>query len=103
MTDRPWINSGHGIGLPELEQEIRPSSGEKWIVTVYDNDFNTEDEVITVLMLATGCTTEEAYIETWEIHNLGQSVVHRSDADECKGVAEVVGVIGIRVEVTPEP
>lgn len=102
MTDRPWFSNGAGIELPELEEHALPASGEKWIVTVYDNDFNTEEEVMTVLMLATGCSAEEAYIETWEVHHLGQSVVHRADEDECRSVAEVVAVIGIRVEATPD-
>lgn len=103
MTEFMPFASGHGIEAPERESHATPSSGEKWIVTVYDNDHNTVEEVVTVLILATGCSVEEANIETWEVHHLGRSVVHRSDEDECRGVADVVSVIGIRVEATPEP
>jgi ATP-dependent Clp protease adaptor protein ClpS len=74
----------------------------RWLVTVFDNDTNTYEEVMTVLMLATACSAEEAYIEAWEIDHFGQCVVHRSDESECRGVADVVGTIGIRVEAGPE-
>jgi ATP-dependent Clp protease adaptor protein ClpS len=94
-------NSG-GIEAPERIHETLPSKGESWIVTVFNNDTNTYEEVMTVLMLATNCTQEEAYIEAWEIDHYGQCVVHRADETECKGAAEVIAVIGIRVEVSPE-
>jgi ATP-dependent Clp protease adaptor protein ClpS len=73
-----------------------------WIVTVYDNDFNTVDEVIHILIVATNCDAEEAQIETWEVHHLGKSVVHHADQQECEEVAAVIGQIGIRVEVSEE-
>lgn len=72
------------------------------MVTVYNNDVNTYDEVMMVLMLATNCTSEEAYIEAWEIDHYGLCVVHRADESECRGAAEVIGAIGIQVEVTPD-
>lgn len=87
--------------LPVLDPGSRVEVGPLWQVTVYDNDTNTYEEVITVLMIATGCTAEEAYIEAWEIDKYGQCVVHRADEPECQGVADVVGTIGIRVEVSP--
>lgn len=85
-------------------QEIHESSGNLggWIVTVYDNDHNTTDEVLHILMLATQCDAEEAAIETWEVHNLGKSVVHHGQQNECEEAAGVIAQIGIRVEVTEE-
>jgi len=73
-----------------------------WVVVVYDNDFNTIDEVMYILMLATACTEEEAAIETWEVHHLGKSVVHHGDQEECEGIAAVIATIGIRVECREE-
>lgn len=101
MTKQLWRNAG-GIEAPEREKHVLPSSGETWMVTVYNNDSNTYEEVMTVLMLATGCCSEEAYIEAWEIDHYGACVVHRSDENECRGAAEVIAVIGIKVEATPE-
>lgn len=94
--------ASHGIELPEREAIESPSKGEGWMVTVYNNDVNTYDEVMMVLMLATNCTSEEAYIEAWEIDHYGLCVVHRADESECRGAAEVIGAIGIQVEVTPD-
>lgn len=81
---------------------VTRSNEQHWIVTVFDNDFNTVEQVMMVLMLATGCSAEEAYMETWEIDRLGSSVVHRSSEIECREVAEIIAKIGISVEATPE-
>ena len=76
--------------------------GGGWIVTVYDNDRNTVDEVIAALLDATDCTMDEAEIETWEVHHLGRSVVHHGAQEECERAAAVIRRIGIRVTVTEE-
>ncbi|HRF58574.1 MAG TPA: ATP-dependent Clp protease adaptor ClpS [Fimbriimonadaceae bacterium] len=78
------------------------STGGGWIVTVFDNDYNTIEEVIQILMFATKCDLEEAQIETWEIHHLGRSVVHHGAAEECRTIATTIATIGIRVEISQE-
>jgi ATP-dependent Clp protease adapter protein ClpS len=55
-----------------------------------------------ILMVATKCNFEEAQMETWEVHNLGKSVVHHGSQDECERVAIVIRQIGIKVEVLSE-
>ena len=88
-------------GKPGLET-AEPSTGSgEHIVVVFNNDYNTFDEVIGILMRATGCSVEEASMETWEIHNLGKSVVHHGSLDECRRAAGIIATIGIRVEVRP--
>lgn len=87
---------------PEIQNNGTSSLNGGWIVTVFDNDVNTVQEVMAVLMIATRCTQDEAYMETWEIHNLGKSVVHHGSEETCKDVASVIGRIGIRVEVSEE-
>lgn len=84
----------------ELTQE--PGSGGGYIVTVYNNEDNSYDEVMLILMVATQCDADEAYMETWEIDNLGKSVVHRASEKECQDVADVISTIGIQVQVTEE-
>lgn len=76
--------------------------GSGWIVTVYDNDYNTAEQVMGILVEATSCTIDEAEIETWEVHNLGRSVVHHGGQEECERAAAVIRRIGIRVTVTEE-
>ena len=92
IIERPSIDESHSTG----------SEGE-WIVTVYNNETNTWDEVMNILMLATNCDEEEAWIETWEVDNLGASVVHHADQDECVRVSRIIAQIGIRVEAPPQP
>ncbi|HEY0867694.1 MAG TPA: ATP-dependent Clp protease adaptor ClpS [Fimbriimonas sp.] len=89
------------IQRPEIE-DIDSTGGHGWIVTVFDNDKNTWEEVMWILMFATGCDEQEAYTETWEVHHLGRSVVHHAGESECRRVARVIRQIGIRVEVSEE-
>ena len=87
------------LNRPDLDDT---RGGHGWIVTVYDNDTNTVEQVVSILLIATGCSLEEAEIETWEIHHLGRSVVHHGSQKVCEDVAEIVRQIGIRVTVTEE-
>jgi ATP-dependent Clp protease adaptor protein ClpS len=70
-----------------------------WIVVVFDNPVNTFDQVIGILQQATGCSLEEAEMETWEVHHLGRSVVHYGDHPECDRAAAIISTIGIKVKV----
>lgn len=89
--------------LPRRDEDFAEiGGGEGCIVIVYDNDYNTPQEVILILQKATNCTLEEAQIETWEIHNLGKSVVHHGSREECERAAGIIRTIGIRVEVVEE-
>lgn len=89
------------IELPEVTDGNTSGSG-FYIVTVFNNETNTYDEVIGILMQATSCPRDEAELETWEIDNLGRSVVHYGDQGICEAAAEVIRRIGIRVEVSEE-
>ncbi len=90
------------VERPEVREKPPVHLDDAWIVTVYNNNHNTYEEVIAVLMLATGCSAEEAYIEAWEVDHLGQSVVHRASEEPCRDAAQIISKIGIRVEATPE-
>jgi len=87
---------------PEIHESDTNGLYGGWIVTVFDNDFNTIQEVMAVLMVATRCTREEAAMETWEIHHLGKSVVHHGTEQVCQNAAAVISRIGIKVEVSEE-
>lgn len=94
--------AGGTVVLPEREvEEIQGTPGGEWRVVVFDNDHNTFDEVIGILQIATGCSLEEAEMETWEIHHQGRSIVHYAGEEECRRVAEVIATIGIQVVVEP--
>lgn len=72
------------------------------MVTIFNNDSNSVDEVIDVLMRATHCSLEEASIETWEAHIYGRAQVHFSLRKECESVAKVIESIGVQTEVSRE-
>ncbi len=90
------------IERPDVENTDRSLKGDGWIVTVFNNETNTYDEVVMILMIATHCTEEEAAIETWEIDRLGKSVVHCGGEKECRTASEIIATIGISVEVSQE-
>jgi ATP-dependent Clp protease adaptor protein ClpS len=92
-------HAGSTLIAPETETADPTTGTGEYIVIVYDNDRNTIDEVIEILMQATGCGMQEAAMETWEVHNLGKSIVHHGSAAECERAASVIRTIGIRVEV----
>lgn len=104
MPER-WIRgSGPGtVEAPKVESTDGSTQSDGWLVTVFNNETNTYDEVMVVLMVATGCCADEAYMETWEIDHLGASVVHHANEQECRRVAEIIATIGIRVEVGRQP
>jgi hypothetical protein len=87
-----------------LEPEINDASVSlgRWMVVIYNNDTNSLDEVIEILIRATGCDIEEASIETWEAHTFGKAPVHFSSKGECQEAAKVIESVGIRTEVAPE-
>ena len=88
-------------GLLDRPVETRVELGD-WVVVVFDNSVNTIDEVFEILIVATECDAQEAAIETWEVDQLGRSVVHYGDQAECERAAGVIATIGIRVEVSRE-
>lgn len=90
------------VEAPKTEHGCQVQAGRDYIVVVFDNEFNSFEEVTFILMLATGCPPNEAEMETWEIHHLGKSVVHNAREQECMRVAEIISTIGIRVEVVKE-
>ncbi|MEM4409540.1 MAG: ATP-dependent Clp protease adaptor ClpS [Candidatus Caldarchaeum sp.] len=90
--------------IPEKKEKVTDdtSGSGGWGVIVYDNDYNTYEEVIHILQVATGCSREEAFCEAWEIDHYGSCVVHRASYEECEKAASIIALIGIRVEVTQD-
>jgi hypothetical protein len=86
------------VPQPDIADGQGTGDGE-WLVIVFNNDHNTWDEVTGILQEATGCTLQEAEMETWEIDHLGRSIVHHADHAECERVAGIIRTIGIEVAV----
>ena len=77
-------------------------STDRWMVVIYNNSHNTFDDVIYILIKATSCSLEEAYIETWEAHHYGKACVHFAEEAECTHTACMISAIGVRTEVCKE-
>lgn len=103
VMSQTWAAIETPILEPTTHQSDNTKNDRGWMVTVYNNDYNTDIEVIAILMIATKCDAEEASIETWEIDKLGQSIVHRASQKECEEAAAIIATIGIRVEAEPDP
>jgi ATP-dependent Clp protease adapter protein ClpS len=86
--------------LPEIGDSLTKLG--RWMVVIYNNDYNSMDEVIAILMHATGCDLQEAMIETWEANAFGKASVHFASKSECGRVAQIIAGIGVRTEVCPE-
>jgi ATP-dependent Clp protease adapter protein ClpS len=87
-------------GILEREELADQSQKDRgYLVRVYNNEYNTYEEVIFILILATKCDFDEAEMETWEIDHLGSSVVHVASQEDCQKAASIISQIGIRVEV----
>ena len=87
--------------LPRIDDGAT-SFGKRWMVTIFNNETNSMEEVVDILMQATGCDLEEASIEMWEAHHFGKAPVHFADRLTCLEVASVISTIGVKTEVEPE-
>jgi hypothetical protein len=76
--------------------------GSRWMVVILNNETNSMDEVIAVLVAATGCTIEEAAIEAWEAHTYGKASVHFASKPDCAVAASIIESIGVATNVVPE-
>ena len=74
----------------------------RWMTVIYNNETNSMEEVMEILMQATRCGEEEAYMEMWEAHYYGKAPVHFASRGECEEVAGTIASIGVKTEVAPE-
>ena len=87
--------------LPQIDG---PGSGQgdRWKVTIYNDDYTDRDEVCRVLIRATGCDVQEAEIEVWEAEAYGKAAVHFAMREECESAAWIISRIGVKTEVSLE-
>jgi len=88
-------------------REAAPTFTVQWLpphkVIVHNNDHNTFDEVIAILMKAVpGMGLEEAIGYTYQIHLTGAAVVFTGDVEEAESCARTIRSIGIKVTVEPD-
>ncbi len=72
-------------------------------VVVHNNDYNTFDEVIAILIKAVpGMSYERAAALAGEIHTTGAAVPYVGPLERAEAVAAVIRTIGIKVTVEPD-
>ena len=72
------------------------------MAVIFNNDTNSMDEVVEILMVATLCDLEEASMEAWEADAFGKAPVHFASHDECVRICGTLGTIGLKTEVSKE-
>ena len=98
-TEAPVRETPAKTGEPVFKVEWLPP----YKVIVHNNDHNTFDEVILILMRAIpNCTVEDAIGFTYEIHLTGAAVVFRGDVEQAEDCARIIRSIGIKVTVEPD-
>ena len=75
------------------------TSGESWRVVVFNNETNSFQEVIDILVVAIRCSTEKAEAFASEIHHRGLSVVYMGSKIRCEKISSIIATIGIKVLV----
>jgi ATP-dependent Clp protease adaptor protein ClpS len=84
---------------PDILRRLLPP----YKVVVVNNDHNTFDEVITILMRAVaGMSRATAEAHANEIHQTGSTVPYVGPLERAEAVASVIRTIGILVRVEPD-
>ena len=84
---------------PEIDNTVGSDIGTGGGVVAFNNDTNTFDEVIRVLVKATGCSTAQANNLAIEIDKQGKARVFEGSYSKCIQVSSIIESIGIQTQV----
>ena len=102
IVERPGITPPSPLGLPGWDEWEDVRSGANisgpWIVILYNDDWHTFDDVIEILMKATGCTEQRAMEIAIEVHTKGRAICYDGSKEECERVASIIATIRLQVE-----
>lgn len=99
------FNNRNRLGLPqtlpeqEKESKVKEQQSRPWKVVVFNNSYNTFEEVADILVKATGCSHAQGMALAWKIHTRGKAVVYEGDKPSCERVVSVIRTIKIQVEM----
>lgn len=83
----------------EIIEEETTDIGLTSRVLLFNDDWHTFDEVITQLMVATGCTFEKARDLAFEVHVKGKAIVFNGAMKECLKVSSVLEEIALHTQI----
>jgi|EP01012_Entosiphon_sulcatum_P061237 ATP-dependent Clp protease adapter protein ClpS len=92
--DLPKIDIDFSQKLQEWTKELRG-----WNVILYNDNFNTKDEVTMWLQKATGCSLEVAEHVMTTAHHKGRAICFSGGKEKCQEVAGYLRGKGLQVEV----
>jgi ATP-dependent Clp protease adaptor protein ClpS len=69
-----------------------------WVVILYNCDCHTFDDVIEILCIATGCSTDDAMGMAIRVHTEGRAIVFDGTQEECERVAGIIASVKLQVE-----
>ena len=87
------------ISVEDIETEVDDGLDMPWQAVLYNCDCHTYEEVIQQLMLAIGCSREEAYELAWIVDHHGRAAVYTGEKPDCERVVRILRDIGLRAEV----
>ena len=84
--------------LPSLQDEECPLQKTvkdqnyqgRWALKVFNNERASYDDIINILIEATGCQPEEAFAETWEIDEFGHTLVDFGAYEDLERKARII-------------
>jgi ATP-dependent Clp protease adaptor protein ClpS len=83
----------------EEKTDIKEEKARPWKVIVFNNSYNSFDEVADILVRATACSYAQGMALAWRIHTRGKAVVFQGDKVSCERVVSVIRTIKIQVEL----
>ena len=94
MTEAPYP---FGQEDPEFDTEVAIATPIR--VVLYNDQEHSFDEVITQIVIATGCTYTLAEALTYEVHHTGKAMVFEGDLNDCLRVSTVLEEISLHTQL----
>lgn len=80
-------------------EEVEERLNSPWRVILYNDEIHTFDEVISQLIKATGCSSEQARGYAFEAHLKGKAGVYEGSFEDCFRVQGVLREIQLVTEI----
>lgn len=88
--------------LESIIQE-KPSPQRAWRVILYNDNYNSMENVVLWLQKATGCSLEAAHQVMHIAHTQGRAICFEGEKEKCQKVAGYLRTCGLHVEVDDVP
>lgn len=94
MTEAPYP---FGQEDPDFDTEVAIAAPVR--VVLYNDHEHSFDEVITQIVIATGCSYSVAEALTYEVHHTGKAMVFEGDLSDCLRVSTVLEEISLHTQL----